>query len=126
MSALPIMLADEDTDAVLQAWRLANPSTREGIIIFGALGLVTVLVLFWAIFLRRRRQRRRSHHHSHQHSSEPAGSSNAPAEDSAPLFPQKRHKRNRLRRRHRPRNPTLAETGGLPPIRPENPPETPS
>ena len=31
-----------------------------------------------------------------------------------------RHRRRR--REHRPRNPTLAETGGLPPIRADKPP----
>ena len=37
--------------------------------------------------------------------------------------PEKRRRRRRSHHRHRPRNPTLAETGGLPPIRPEDPPE---
>jgi hypothetical protein len=37
-----------------------------------------------------------------------------------------RRKWRRRRRDHRPRNPTLAETGGLPPIRQPRPPETPS
>ena len=126
MSALPILLADEETDAVFAAWRFTNPATREGIIIFGALGLVTLLVLIWAIYFRKRRRRRRSHHHSQQHSSGPAESPTAPAEDSAPPPPQSRHKRRRLRHRSRSRNPTLAETGGLPPLRPESPPEPPS
>jgi hypothetical protein len=34
----------------------------------------------------------------------------------------RRRRRRRRRREHRPRNPTLAETGGLPPIRTEAPP----
>ena len=34
--------------------------------------------------------------------------------------PETRHRRRR--REHRSRNPTLAETGGLPPIRGEKPP----
>jgi hypothetical protein len=33
---------------------------------------------------------------------------------------------SRRRREHRPRNPTLAETGGLPPIRPGGPPGPPA
>ncbi|MCX8107768.1 MAG: hypothetical protein N3G20_03080, partial [Verrucomicrobiae bacterium] len=32
-------------------------------------------------------------------------------------FSHRRHRRRRRRREHRPRNPTLAETGGLPPPR---------
>ena len=33
---------------------------------------------------------------------------------------QRKRKRRRRRREHRPRNPTLAQTGGLPPVRSEN------
>jgi hypothetical protein len=119
MTVLPILLADEETEAVFAAWRLANPGTREGIVIFGALGLVTLLSVLWAIFLRKPRQHRRSHHHSNPRSSKPA-------EKTPPLPPQRHHKRRRSRRRHRPRKPTLAETGGLPPLRPESPPGPPS
>ena len=72
MTVLPILLADEETEAVFAAWRLANPGTREGIVIFGALGLVTLLSVLWAIFLRKPRQHRRSHHHSNPRSSKPA------------------------------------------------------
>lgn len=36
------------------------------------------------------------------------------------------HRHRRRRQEHRPRNPTLAETGGLPPLRPEDPPKSPS
>jgi predicted MFS family arabinose efflux permease len=38
----------------------------------------------------------------------------------------RRHHHRRHRRQHRPLNPTLAQTGGLPPTRkPENPPDQP-
>lgn len=35
------------------------------------------------------------------------------------------HRRRRLRREHRPRAPSLAETGGLPPVKPAEPPNPP-
>jgi hypothetical protein len=35
----------------------------------------------------------------------------------------RRKRRHRRRREHRPRNPTLAETGGLPPVRTGRPPD---
>jgi len=123
MSAILILLADEVTDAVLASWRTTDPATLERLIIFGAIGLVTLLALLWAVLVRKERRRRREHHHSHQHSSTPAEVAEAPAEEDVPSPPQKRRRRRRSGRSHRPRNPTLAETGGLPPIRPEGPPE---
>jgi type VI protein secretion system component VasK len=125
MSAPPIMLADDEMQEILGSWRLTDPGTIQGLIIFGAIGLVTLLILVWAIFFRKQR-RRRSHHHSHHHSSEPAVAPEVPAAEPGPLPPETHHQRKRLRRRRRSRNPTLAETGGLPPIRPELPPETPT
>jgi hypothetical protein len=121
MNALPLSLADADVEEVLEAWRFTDPSTREGIAMLGAIGLIILLVLVWAIFLRKRGRRRRLRHHAHHHSSNaPEGS---PAPNGDELF-SSRHKRRKLRRhqrRHHPRNPTLAETGGLPPVRPEGP-----
>jgi hypothetical protein len=47
----------------------------------------------------------------------------APLEEEDEAEEKRAHKRHRRRRHeHRPRNPTLAETGGLPPIRTEKPP----
>ena len=118
MSTIPFFLADEGTEEVLKAWRISDPATRERVIIFGAIGLVTVLVLLWAMFLRRKRRRRREHHHAHRHSSGPAEVPESSKDESALAPPEKRRHRRRSGHRHLPRNPTLAETGGLPPIRP--------
>ena len=124
MNTVPILLADETTDAVLAAWRMSNPAMRERLLIFGAIGLVILLVLTWAVFVRKRRRRRRELHHSHHHSARPAEVAEATAQEHDVAPPEKRRRRRRSGRRHRPRNPTLAETGGLPPIRPEGPPES--
>jgi hypothetical protein len=119
MSTTPLFLADESTDAILASWR-SDPAVIERIMIFGAIGMMTVLLLVWAVFLRKKRRRRRSHHHSHHHSSSPSEVPDSPKDDGPPA-PEEQHRRHRRsRRRHRPRNPTLAETGGLPPIRPES------
>ncbi|HOX56731.1 MAG TPA: hypothetical protein P5205_10555 [Candidatus Paceibacterota bacterium] len=123
MSTFSIMLADETTEAVYSAWQIAGPGTRNAFVIFGSMALVTALVLLWAIFLRKRRRHRRSHHHSHEHAAEPAGSRQLPVEEGASLPLQHHRRRRRPRRRRHSRNPTLAETGGLPPIRPANSPE---
>ena len=124
MNSILLMLADEETQEILAAWRISDPATREGLMIFGAIGLVTALALLWAIFLRKRRRRRHSHHHPQHHSTGPAEVPESPKDGGPPVPEEKRRRHRRSRRRHRPRNPTLAETGGLPPIRPESAPES--
>ena len=118
MSKFPVFLGDADTDAILAAWR-SDPTVLERILIFGAIGLVTLLLVLWAVFIRKRGRRRRSHHHSHHHSAGAVEGSQPPGEGQPPATEEKRGRHRRSRRRHRRRNPTLAETGGLPPIRPE-------
>ena len=44
MSAIPFFLADAETQEVLASWRMTDPATRERLIIFGAMGLVTLAV----------------------------------------------------------------------------------
>ncbi len=122
MSTFPLLLADEDTEAILAAWR-RDPAVVERVMIFGAIGLVTVLVLLWAVFLRKKRRRRSHHHHGHHRSSGLPESPGASPTDGAPPVEEKRRHQRHSRRRRRRRNPTLAETGGLPPIRPEDAPE---
>ena len=122
MSSIPFFLADAETQEILASWRITNPASLEWILIFGAIGLVTLLALLWAVFLRKRR-RRRKHHHAHENSSRPAEVPEVAKAESVLSPPEKRRHRRRSGRRHRPRNPTLAETGGLPPVRPESPTE---
>lgn len=86
-----------------------------------ALGLV---LLFWARHYVKSRQR---HHHHHDHDRKSASQSAlAPADqDSGEDHHHHRRRRRKRRREHRPRNPTLSETGGLPATKPEpssNPP----
>ena len=98
-------------------------SAAVSFLIFGAMASVTLLAMAWALFLRRKHHHRhRHHHHGHHDSSELAETSLAPNEADATAGPEKRRRRRRRSgRHHRPRNPTLAETGGLPPIRPPGP-----
>jgi hypothetical protein len=123
MRLLPFILADAETQEILKAWRITDPATLERLIIFGAIGLVTLLMVLWAVFLRKRGRRRRKHHHPHQSSSQPPEVPAVAKDGSALSTPENRRHRRRSGRRHRPRNPTLAETGGLPPVRPESPTE---
>jgi hypothetical protein len=96
-------------------------AAREALSLFGALMLVTAVSTLLIVFLRKRRLAHSSRHH---HSSQVAqrDSFESVKQHSSAPGRQKRH-RYRLRR---PRNPTLAETGGLPPLRQDNPPPPPS
>lgn len=93
---------------------LLVPSTKispEIIILLVAIGVIVLLIVVWAVFFRRSPDElggwgpgRSSHSYKPQEETGGSGS--------------RRHRKWRRRRReHRPRNPTLSETGGLPPAR---------
>jgi hypothetical protein len=124
MKQIPVFFAQYDLDDVVVYWEKMNDATRDVIIVFGSLFVVSLFVVVWAVFVRRsrrRRARRQSHGHSHAHSQAQAQAS-VPAETGEGADASQRRRRRR-RREHRPRNPTLAETGGLPPMRAEPPPD---
>lgn len=107
----------EVQDAV-NGWNNMSAATREVILTVSVLALVTLLILIWAAFVR---GKGRPQHQSHSRQLE---SGRNPATRDSPettLGTRTRHRRRR--RKHRPLNPTLAETGGLPPVRAERPPE---
>jgi hypothetical protein len=92
----------------------------ELMILFAVLAVLSVVLLIAAAYLRRgplRHQHRRHHHH---HSGKPSEQGTGTVNPAPP-----KKWRRRRRRDHRPRNPTLAETGGLPPVRSDNAPERP-
>jgi len=110
---------------IIMSWQKMEPSMKEALLISGSLVLVILLILFWAIFLRKPSRR---HHHHHRRfarnrAPEPAQGQAERATDTAAVQSKRRSWRRR-RRDHRPRNPTLSETGGLPPFRSEEPPST--
>lgn len=92
-------------------------ASKEALAIIGATLLLVIALGIWAVYFRKR-GRRRKHHHSRSHNSESPRPETS-AETDAVAAPGRRRRR---RRHHRPRNPTLAETGGLPPVRSEPPP----
>ncbi len=119
MSQIQHLFGAASGDEGVSIWYKMSDAAREWILILTALTLVTLLALGWAIFLRKRRSLRS--HHSHEWIDDSAAAND---EDSK-LILKNRRKWRRRRRDHRPRNPTLAETGGLPPVRSEGPRETP-
>jgi hypothetical protein len=101
----PGFLAGAGTVNAENALRSLIPSgstVSQVLIYFGALFLVALAVFTWAVF--RTQHRRRHLHHYHPK-------------------PASKHRRQS---QYRPRNPTLAETGGLPPVRTEKLPPSPA
>jgi hypothetical protein len=105
-----LLLSVAQPDPSREWWKQVVPSKNEFGLLLAAVGVITFLALIWAIFIRKREDDS-SRRYSYPHGGSRADSAN---HDSA-LAPQR--KRRRKRRRRRRRNPTLAETGGLPPIR---------
>lgn len=105
-------------------------ANREVFIVVAAGAGAALLAIVWALFIYKPRRR-----HSHRRH---LGVNQRPERMHAPLSNGRnghrgngaerqgsQHSRQwrRKRREHRPRNPTLAERGGLPPMRPEGPSE---
>jgi hypothetical protein len=95
----------------------------EILIVLGVVLGLTLLLVLWAAYLRRPK-RRRSNSHSHADPVVVKVDRDEDDEESEEEKPRRRGRRRRVkvryrRREHRPTNPTLAETGGLPPPRPE-------
>jgi type VI protein secretion system component VasK len=97
---------------------------KELLILLSAVTGVTLVLVIWAAYFRKRVKSGSHHHHDHHHhhSRSPSENSDVPEDEASDVNGEKRYRRKRRRRReHRPRNPTLAETGGLPPLRSERP-----
>jgi hypothetical protein len=96
---------------------------KDILLIVGIGGLFAVLLVFWAVRYVQRGKRRR-------HRSKPAILQNADETESADGAsaprPYRHRRRRRRRREHRSRKPSLAETGGLPPVRSDEPPSSAS
>ena len=74
--------------------------------------VVGLALVVWAVYIRKPKAER----HSRDYKSRPY------VEELDDGTIRKRKKRKRLRRHHRERNPTLAEVGGLPPLKGDSPP----
>jgi len=119
MLNMALWLAQSDVAKAAQPGGL-SAGTREKLILLAVLLLVASLALILVFALRKRRPARRSRHHP---AHEPAQPVSLESESRAGLA---RRRQKRRRRDHHPRNPTLAETGGLPPLRQDAAARTPS
>jgi hypothetical protein len=100
---LSIAAATSGMPEAIRSWPLVG--SREGVWFIASLLGVAMAFFLWAIFFRRpsRGPRYKFPHRP-------------PGTDGAGLEPARARARRRKRRKER-RNPTLAETGGLPPVR---------
>ncbi len=114
-----ITLAQSALFALGNPFRWFTSTTMEIVVVCGALWLVSMALVIWVLFFRSKRHHHlHQHHHGHKRPVQPEGEAEA---DSS-----HRHRRRRRRREHRPMNPTLAQTGGLPPVRSERRSEPPA
>ena len=106
-----------------------NASTlREILLVLGCLAVLSFALLLWAAYVRKRKRHSTGHsHRSHRVSrtapgvgTSAASGTSAAGEKVEPR--RRRHRRRRRRSSSYPLNPTLAQTGGLPPVRRDNPP----
>ena len=106
-------VGEEPFDASLPRIKAVGPVFRDWMILLGAILVVAVIVLLWIVAsarARRRKARREERLQRRRTLKRQANAEPLPKVESA-------DGRRRRRRKHRPRNPTLAETGGLPPVR---------
>ncbi len=121
MIPLVPMLADLNPAEVQQ---MQKPWSLTGLpYMFTILGTVIGVGLLGSlvIVMFRGKGKRRHHHHHHRSADSPPVPTAAVGKDAA-MAEGRRRKWRRRRRPHRPLNPTLAETGGLPPVRDPNTP----
>ena len=99
------------------------PESVDVLIVLGAIVLVTLIVFFYVLSFRKDEKRRRKHHHHHHHRKSYREQFQKTTSGIKELIREHRHRRHR---EHHPINPTLAQTGGLPPIREaDKPPPAP-
>ena len=102
----------------LHSWSATTGRTFQTLVFFGVFAVIILVAFGWAIIFRQQPLRR--HHRSH---SKPATTPGGKA-PSGGFLSRRQHKHRR--NKHRPTNPTLAETGGLPAARnPNFPPKSP-
>lgn len=94
---------------------LAGMHMSDILLVLTAAILVMTALIVWAVFFRKPKA---DGTRARIHKSRPQ------EEETEDGMIRKRKRHKRRRRDHRTRNPTLSETGGLPPPRPEGPPNT--
>ena len=103
---------------------LADPASPQyysivkSIMVITSSGLILAVILFFSVYFYRTRRTNRPRP-LHSTSSRAEAEPMEPAEETGERVRVRKKRRERIRE-HRPRNPTLQETGGLPPVRSDN------
>jgi hypothetical protein len=101
------------------------PDPSDSLIILGFIVVLAIVLFCWAYFLRKRPTEHQGAHvlvrSKRRHASPTPGPANASRNDRDASSRGLRVRRRRKRREEKlHRNPTLADTGGLPPLRPDD------
>jgi hypothetical protein len=107
---VPLLAVAQEVEDLLEQAHSPKSSLAQILIIFGSLFAVTGIIAVWLIYFRKKR-----HHHEHHWKTRDARPGDAA--DSSKIAVETGNRKERRRRKQRPRNPTLAETRGLPPVR---------
>lgn len=137
---MPI-LGQTTVPVVTSGWwsNFAGDTVKQVMVLLGAIGIVAVFVVLWIVFIRKPKHQDRRKYPKYPNPSEKEAAvvetddddddhdhsddSDDEDGDGDGKRSRKHHGRRRRTSEHRPRNPTLAETGGLPPLRePGQPP----
>ena len=110
---------DAKGSGIFELWISESSAFRETVIIIGAILLVALTILLWVIFIRKRRLTK--HHGRESERGMLLTDDEIKDRHHSRSFLGFGKRRKHRRRRIHSRNPTLAETGGLPPIRKEEP-----
>ena len=102
------VIAQVSLGSLATQWRQMSSLRQQVIVGLILLGILAFAAVLWALFIHTPSERRRARGKARR--------------ETEPHH--QRRKWKKRRREHRPRNPTLAETGGLPPPR-EHPPVGP-
>lgn len=103
------ILAEAEAGGV---WASMTDEARTRLITVAAFAVVILAIFVWAVFIRKQKNKRRRIHKRHPHTWELSGDEG------------KSHRRRHRRKRtpDLPQNPSLADSGGLPPRRADDVP----
>ena len=116
MHTFPLLAAAEVFDRqVKEATQSGRFDTRDALMAISISVAVGVLLFAWAYFRYRKKEgvEQRASEPRKEHDRDDAGEN---ADESG----RRRRRKRRRKRDHRPRNPSLQQTGGLPPPRPDD------
>ncbi|HSU53565.1 MAG TPA: hypothetical protein VLT36_05870 [Candidatus Dormibacteraeota bacterium] len=117
MRAGPFIIAQLEPVDVESAWRRLGPARAGFVTLVGAISIVVLVVIIWALFIRKPSEDRPRRYKYPRPDKASANGQSKSSENSGDSSGEQPRRKRRRRRGHRHLNPTLAEAGGLPPVR---------